>query len=95
MRMVRSEQRRAAADMTGGRCDRRTERIDRDEMDEWRAANPLLALNEGVTLAIGMVLRLEPDEYRRRLAIDTLITAHRKAQAEFAAVAAGHERRLN
>jgi hypothetical protein len=69
--------------------------IEQHEHDEWRAANPLLALNEGVTLAIGMVLRLEPDEYRRRLAIDTLITAHRKAQAEFEAIAAGRERRLH
>jgi hypothetical protein len=66
--------------------------IEQHEHDEWREANPLLALNEGVTLAIGMVLRLEPDEQRRKVAIDVLITAHRKAQAEFESIAAGNGR---
>jgi hypothetical protein len=65
------------------------------EHDEWREQNPQAALDEGVTLAIGMVLRLEPDEQRRKQAVNTLIECHRRAQAEFAAVAAGHRPRLN
>jgi hypothetical protein len=66
------------------------------EYDEWREAHPEAALNEAISVAIGCILTHEPDEQRRKVAIDTLILAHRAAQAEFAAVAAGHApRRLH
>ena len=66
-----------------------------DEMDAWREANPLLALNEAISVAIGCVLTHEPNEERRKVAIDTLILAHRAARAEFAAIASRQPRRLN
>jgi hypothetical protein len=58
--------------------------IERDEMDEWRAANPEAALNEAISLAIGAVITHEPDEAKRKAAIDVLIECHRRALAEFA-----------
>jgi hypothetical protein len=57
------------------------------EHDEWRAANPEAALNEAISLAIGCILTHEPNEERRKVVIGTLISAHRAAQAEFAAIA--------
>jgi hypothetical protein len=58
--------------------------IARDEMDEWREANPEAALNEAISLAIGVILTHESDEAKRKAAIDVLIECHRKALAEFA-----------
>ena len=57
---------------------------DRDEMDAWREANPLAALNEAVTVAIGCILTHELDEAKRKAAIDVLIECHRRAVAGFA-----------
>jgi hypothetical protein len=60
------------------------------EHDEWREANPEAALNEAISLAIGAVITHEPDEAKRKAAIDVLIECHRRALAEFAPA-----RRLN
>jgi hypothetical protein len=38
-------------------------------------------------VAIGCILTHEPNEERRKVVIGTLISAHRAAQAEFAAIA--------
>jgi hypothetical protein len=57
--------------------------IERDEMDVWREANPLAALNEAVTVAVGLVLTHEPNETKRAAAINVLIEAHRRALAGF------------
>jgi hypothetical protein len=56
---------------------------ERDEMDAWRAANPEAALNEAISLAIGAVITHEPDEAKRKAAIDVLIECHRRALAAF------------
>jgi hypothetical protein len=57
---------------------------ERDQLDEWREANPLAALHEAVTVAIGCILQHEPDEAKRAAAIDTLIACHKAALAGFA-----------
>jgi hypothetical protein len=54
------------------------------EHDEWREAHPEAALNEAISLAIGAVITHEPDEAKRKAAIDVLIECHRRALAEFA-----------
>jgi len=58
--------------------------------DEWREQHPKAALNEAISLAIGAVITHEPDEAKRKAAIDVLIECHRRALAEFAP-----ERRLH
>jgi hypothetical protein len=58
--------------------------IARDEIDEWREANPEAALAEAISVAIGCVLQHESDEAKRKAAIDVLIECHRRALAEFA-----------
>jgi hypothetical protein len=55
------------------------------EHDEWREANPLLALNEAVGVVVGMVITHTQDETLRKQVVTALIEAHRKALAEFAA----------
>jgi hypothetical protein len=65
------------------------------EHDEWRAQNPLLALNEAVGVVVGMVITHTEDETLRKQVVTALIEAHKKAQAEFEAVAAGRGRRLH
>jgi hypothetical protein len=57
--------------------------IERDEMDAWRRENPLLALNEAISVAIGCILQHEPNEAKRAAAISTLIECHRRALAGF------------
>jgi hypothetical protein len=63
---------------------------ERDEIDEWREANPEAALAEAISVAIGCILQHESDEARRAAAINVLIECHRRALAEFAPA-----RRLN
>jgi hypothetical protein len=55
------------------------------ERDEWRAANPLLALNEAVGVVVGMVITHTQDETLRKQVVTALIEAHRKELAEFTA----------
>jgi hypothetical protein len=52
-----------------------------DEMDAWRRAHPEAALAEAISVAVGLVLTHEPDEARRKAAIDVLIVCHRRALA--------------
>jgi hypothetical protein len=57
--------------------------VSRDEVDEWREQHPEAALNEAVTVAVGLVLTHELDEAKRKAAIEVLIECHRRALAEF------------
>jgi hypothetical protein len=57
---------------------------ERDQLDEWRKANPEAALAEAVSVAIGCILTYELDEAKRKAAIDVLIECHRRALAGFA-----------
>ena len=52
---------------------------ERDEMDAWREANPVAALAEAISVAIGCILTYELDEAKRKAAIDVLIVCHRRA----------------
>jgi hypothetical protein len=63
----------------------------RDEADAWREANPVAALAEAISVAIGCILQHEPSEAKRAAAINVLIAAHQKALADFAP----ERRRLN
>jgi hypothetical protein len=58
---------------------------ERDQLDEWRKANPEAALAEAISVAIGCVLQHESNEARRAGAINVLIECHQRALAGFAA----------
>jgi hypothetical protein len=55
--------------------------IERDQLDEWRKANPEAALAEAISVSVGCILTYEPDEALRKQAIDVLIVCHRRALA--------------
>jgi hypothetical protein len=56
---------------------------ERDQLDEWRKANPEAALAEAISVAIGCILQYEPSEAKRAGAINVLIECHRRALAGF------------
>jgi hypothetical protein len=66
---------------------------ERDQLDEWRKANPEAALDEAMHVAIGCVLQYEQSETVRKAAINVLIACHRRAQEHMQALAVG--RKLN
>jgi hypothetical protein len=57
--------------------------VSRDEMDAWREAHPEAALAEAISVSVGCILTYEPDEARRKAAIEVLIECHRRALAGF------------
>jgi hypothetical protein len=67
--------------------------VERDQLDEWRAANPQAALDEAMQVAIGCVLQYEPNEAVRAPAVNVLIACHRRAQEHMVLIASG--RKLN
>jgi hypothetical protein len=67
--------------------------VEREQLDEWRAANPREALDEAMQVAIGCVLQYEQSETVRAPVINVLMQCHKRAQEHMALVASGQ--RLN
>jgi hypothetical protein len=57
--------------------------IARDEMDAWRADHPVAALNECVSVALGLIITHEVDAAKREAAANVLIACHKAALAAF------------